>query len=330
MNTQNSITGYDSILAPIKEEMNQVEQVLLKNLETNIPLLNSVSQYILKSGGKRFRPALLLLSAAVAGEINDKTYAAAAVIEYIHTATLLHDDVVDNADLRRSKKAARSIWGNEASVLVGDYLFTISFKYLAEFEDVELIRLLSLATTDMAKGEIIQLQRNNDHATEEEYLSIIQFKTASLIATAMSLGAKIAGADKEMQSSLYNCGMNLGMAFQMIDDALDYNLEKAKTGKSIGTDLKERKITLPLSHLIYNSNQEDKETVVKILDKEIIEDSDVTNIHGLMLKYESIQYTQQRAMKYTQNAKDSISALPESAYRKSIEQLADFIISRNV
>ncbi len=328
MNKEIKVLSYEVILEPIKSDLQRVEEILIKNLETDIPLLNEVSQYILKAGGKRFRPALLLLSAALTGKIDEKACTTAAVIEYIHTATLLHDDVVDNADLRRSKKAARSIWGNEASVLVGDYLFTVSFQYLAEFEDPELIKILSLATTAMARGEIIQLERNNANASEEDYLKIIHYKTATLIGTAMSLGAKIAGANKQICKKLYDCGINLGMAFQMIDDALDYNVSEAQTGKDIGTDLKERKITLPLSHLIDKAESEDKELILGILEKDDITDEDVILVYKLMKKYGSIDYTLERAEKYSNATKESISDLPNNEYRMSIMQLADFIISR--
>ncbi len=330
MNKEIKPLSYEEILKPIKSDLKRVEAILVKNLETDIPLLNAVSQYILKAGGKRFRPALLLLASALIGKIDEKACITAAVIEYIHTATLLHDDVVDNADLRRNKKAARSIWGNEASVLVGDYLFTVSFQYLADFEDPELIKILSLATTAMARGEIIQLERNNAEATEEDYLKIIHYKTATLIGTAMSLGAKIAGGDEAACEKLYQCGLNLGMAFQMIDDALDYNITEAETGKDIGTDLKERKITLPLSHLIDKAESKDKKEVLDILEKDIITDEDVIRVFNLMKKYGSIDYTLERAKGYSEATKSSISDLPDNDYRRSITHLADFIISRKV
>lgn len=320
--------SYETILKPIKKDMQRVEEILIDRLETDIPLLNEVSHYILKAGGKRIRPALLLLAAAVVGKIDQKTCITAAVIEYIHTATLLHDDVVDNADLRRSKKAARSIWGNEASVLVGDYLFTVSFQYLAEFQDPELIKILSLATTAMARGEIIQLTRTNADAKEEDYLKIIHYKTASLIGTAMSLGAKLAGADQAVISKLYDCGRNIGMAFQMIDDALDYDIKGAKTGKEVGTDFKERKITLPLSHLIEKADEDDLRSVKAIMETNQITDEDVKQVCSLMDKYGSIAYTLNRAQQYSDDAKACLVKLPDNVYRTSIHQLADFIISR--
>lgn len=330
MNNANTALSYKEILKSIEDPLKKVEDILIKNLVSDIPLLTEVSQYILQAGGKRFRPALLLLASGTVGDISEKACVAGAVIEYIHTATLLHDDVVDNADLRRSKKAARSIWGNEASVLVGDYLFTVSFQFLAELEDLDLIRILSKATTTMAKGEIIQLERNNAEATEKEYLQIIEYKTASLIGTAMSLGAKIAGGSKENQNALYHSGINIGMAFQMVDDALDYDVENVKIGKEPGTDLKERKITLPLSHLIEKSEPEDRQNVLKILAEDVIDDNHVQTVCQLMNKYKSIQYTLDRAKEYSEKAITCIANLPNNEYKLGIELLSKFIISRKV
>ncbi len=330
MNKNNNVLKYDSILQPIKEPLREVEDILISKLQADIPLLKDVSHYILKAGGKRIRPALLLLATGAVGEINEEACISAAIIEYIHTATLLHDDVVDNADLRRSKKAARSIWGNEATVLVGDYLLAISFQYLADFNKAELVKLLSQATTAMAKGEIIQLERDNSNTTEKEYLEIIQNKTASLIGTAMILGARIAGANDRECKLLYDCGINIGMAFQLIDDALDYDIVEAKTGKDFGTDLKERKITLPLSHLIENASENDHREVMSILKQDKITDGHVREIFDLMVKYRSLTFTAEQAKTYSNAAKSCLDEIADTEYRSSIMKLADFIVSRKV
>ena len=265
MDDQQKTPDYNEILKPIKGSLKRVEEIILKNLETDVPLLSEVSQYILTSGGKRIRPALLLLTAGFVGEINEKACVSASIIEYIHTATLLHDDVVDNAELRRSRKAARSIWGNEISVLVGDYLFSISFQHMAGLKDNALIEALSSATTKMARGEIIQLDRDNSNTSEQEYLEIIYYKTASLMGTSMLIGGISNGVDADTEDALYRCGTNIGMAFQLVDDALDYDIGNTKLGKQQGTDLKERKITLPLSHLLENSSVNDKRKIKAIL-----------------------------------------------------------------
>ncbi|MBU3917729.1 polyprenyl synthetase family protein, partial [bacterium] len=243
-------------------------------------------------------------------------------------ATLLHDDVVDNAEIRRSKKAARSIWGNEISVLVGDYLFAVSFQYLSNLEDPELVKALSGATTTMARGEIIQLGRDNATSTEKDYLDIILYKTASLMGSSMSIGGMIGGADQEQKKALYDCGIEIGMAFQMVDDALDYDIGNVDLGKEQGTDLKERKITLPLSHLLEKASKADKNIVKGILNCDIITDEHVVQVCQLMKQYGSAEYTLRQAQKHADDAKNKLIKIPKNEYRTGIEQLADFIIRR--
>ncbi len=316
------------ILSPIADELRRVENLVMANLETDIPLLAEVGHYILSSGGKRVRPALLLLSAKTIGEVTEQTYQAANVIEYIHTATLLHDDVVDNADLRRSKKSARSIWGNEASVLVGDYLFAVSFKYISVFKNHQVVETLSNATTQMARGEILQLTRSNDSATTSEYLKIICYKTASLMAAAMEIGAILGGGSEKQQKLLYKCGKNIGIAFQLIDDALDYDLGNPELGKPVGADLKERKITLPLSHLLEVASKDHHKTILDILDKDEITDDHVSIICEYMNRYGAIRYTTDQAKKYMRLVNKHLERLPNNQYRTSIRQLTEFIILR--
>ena len=324
----NRTISLDEIFLPIKESLQKVEEFALANLDTSIPLLMEVVRHILNSGGKRIRPALLLLSSGAAGNITEHTHQAAGIIEYIHTATLLHDDVVDHADLRRAKKTARSIWGNEASVLVGDYLFSISFKFLSVLKNHRAVASLSNATTQMACGEILQLSRSNENATEEEYIEIVVHKTASLMAAAMEIGAILGGCGERQQKVFYDCGMHIGIAFQMIDDALDYDLGNSEIGKSIGTDLKERKITLPLSHLIQNASQDHRRFVLQVLEEEEITNGHVAEVCELIDIYRSVPYTKSRAQRYAELACSGLERLPESRYRKSIRQLAEFIVSR--
>lgn len=316
------------ILAPIQQPLQKVETLVMKNLETDIPLLTEVGHYILNSGGKRVRPAMLLFAAGTLGPVTEESCQAANIIEYIHTATLLHDDVVDNAELRRSKKSARTIWGNEASVLVGDYLFTVSFKYLAAFKNLEMVEELSKATTLMARGEILQLIRSNDSATEEDYNEIIFHKTASLMGAAMAMGGICNNATQEQKEALYECGKNIGMAFQLIDDALDYMLDNEELGKAQGTDLRERKITLPLSHLLENASESDEERILDILDEDEITDEHVREIGALIRQYKSAEYTVARSEEFISKAKENLKILPDNEYRQGIEQLADFVVAR--
>ena len=301
------------ILKPIQSHLDTVEDLVMKNLETDIPLLTEVGQYILKAGGKRVRPALLLFSCGCLSPISQDAYLAANIVEYIHTATLLHDDVVDNADLRRSKQSARSIWGNEASVLVGDYLFTVSFKSLATLKEMDLVHALSRCTTMMARGEILQLVRDNEDASEEGYLEIIHHKTASLMGVAMEMGAIIGGGDASQVKALYDVGHAVGMAFQLVDDALDYQLDNAALGKEQGTDLKERKITLPLSHLLQSAS----------------ETENIAFVAQMMEEKGSVAYTLSRAQDYIDLAEKALKTLPQNEYSKGIFELANFVISRN-
>ena len=210
------------LLADIRDDLERVEEEILRHLNTEIPLLNEVANYILDSGGKRLRPAILILSARMFKFPGESLYQAAAAIEYLHTATLLHDDVVDDADTRRARKAARMIWGNQASVLVGDFLLATAFRSLTLLGHHGVLDTISQTTSMMAKGEILQLVRQFDTATEQEYLDIIIHKTACLFAAAAKVGAAYGGADEEQQQALYGFGNDIGIAFQVVDDALDY------------------------------------------------------------------------------------------------------------
>ncbi len=317
------------ILAPIEPHLAEVERLVMQNLETDIPLLTQVGQHILLAGGKRIRPAMLLFAAGAVGKITPEAYLAANLVEYIHTATLLHDDVVDHADLRRSKKSARSIWGNEASVLVGDYLFTVSFQHLANLGRMDLVEALARCTTLMARGEILQLVRSNETATEAEYLEIVFHKTASLMGVAMQMGALIAGAEAELAQRFYACGKAIGMAFQLVDDALDYQVDSQATGKEQGTDLKERKVTLPLSHLLEQAGAEVRKEVVAILEAPEITPGHMARVVELMRQYGSVEYTRQRAEGFIEQALALLSPLAQNPCTRSMADLARFVVARD-
>lgn len=317
------------ILAPIEPHLAEVERLVMLNLETDIPLLTQVGQYILQAGGKRIRPAMLLFAAGAVGNITPDAYLAANLVEYIHTATLLHDDVVDHADLRRSKKSARSIWGNEASVLVGDYLFTVSFQNLANLGRMELVKALAHCTTLMARGEILQLVRSNETATEAEYLEIVFHKTASLMGVAMEMGALIAGAEPAQAKDYYACGKAIGMAFQLVDDALDYQVDSHATGKEQGTDLKERKVTLPLSHLLEKAGAAVRQEVVAILDAPEITPAHVNRVVELMREQGSVDYTRQRAEAFVDEALAILAQQPQNPFTQGMADLARFVVARD-
>ncbi len=318
------------LLDSIKPDLAQVESEILTHLNTEIPLLNEVGQYILASGGKRLRPSVAIFSARIFGDSDSRVHKAAAALEYLHTATLLHDDVVDQADMRRARKAARILWGNSASVLVGDYLLATAFRSLTLLGNPKVLDVISHATTLMAKGEILQLIRKFDTATESDYLAIIIHKTACLFAAAAQIGGALAGAGPAEQEALYNYGNDLGIAFQVVDDALDYVEDRSKVGKPLGIDLKERKVTLPLSRLLQVASGPQRSHVVAMLNQPNIEDGDVLEVVALMREHQVLPYTVGEARRYVERAKDHLAGHPALAQSVPLRVLADFVVERDL
>lgn len=319
---------FEPLISDVKDDLKQVEKAILSHLDTEIPLLNDVAKHILNSGGKRLRPAVLILSAKMFRGMGEHVYQAAAALEFLHTATLLHDDVVDDSDLRRQRKTARVIYGNPASVLVGDYLLAVAFRSLTLLENLAVLDTISHATSLMAKGEILQLIRRFDTASESDYLAIISHKTASLFAAATKIGACFGGADSEAQEKLYQYGHHVGVAFQIVDDALDYVEERDKVGKPLGTDLKERKVTLPLSRLLAVVNKAAHDDLMTRLRKDEIDPSDVSHVVALMREHEVLPYTLREARRYAAQAKACLTGLPNFPEREKLSQLADFVVDR--
>ena len=321
--------GLEQILQPVSSDIEDLESQIISDIKTDISLLNNVTEHIIGSGGKRLRPTLVLLGAEMFTGVNEQVMQAAKVIEYLHTATLLHDDVVDGAETRRARQAVCRIWGNEASVLSGDYLFAMAFYQLTKMRNAEVLRLMSETTTRMARGELLQLTRSFEASDEEEYLEIIINKTACLFAAAIKTGAILAGGSKDSADQLYEYGMALGIAFQIVDDALDYT-DEYKTGKPVGGDLQERKITLPLSQLLEKANDSDRRRLDQILTHHEIEKPQIEEVDNMMKNYGSIQYTLECSRKYALEAQRSIEKFPESSLRQTLFELADFIVSREV
>ncbi len=319
----------ENILEVVLPEIESLEVKILEDIQTDIPLLTNVSDHILNSGGKRLRPAMVLLGAKMFAGVNDQVVEAAQVIEYLHTATLLHDDVVDGAETRRSKKAACRIWGNEASILTGDYMLSMAFHRLTKLRHLEVLKLMSETTTRMARGELLQLTRSLETAIEEEYLEIIINKTACLFGAATKMGALLAGASVKQAELLYDYGINVGIAFQIVDDALDYSDEK-KTGKPVGGDLQERKITLPLGHLLENASLQDAQKIKQFLDSPEINKTDIDAVIDMMNQYGSVDYSLTCAKVYVETAKSKLQEFPDSELKNSLQQLADFIVARQL
>lgn len=314
----------------IEEELKRVEEQFESHLITETPLIHKVAKYVISSGGKRIRPILLIVSAKICGYKGVNHISLAAVIEFIHTATLLHDDVVDNAPLRRGKSSANMVFGNEASVLVGDYLFAKSFKILSALNNSEIIKAYSDATTLMAEGEVKELVKTADvKTTEEDYLDIIIKKTAVLFACASQAGAIIAGKENDCIKNLYDYGLNIGIAFQLMDDALDY-ISDEEFGKFIGNDLKEGKLTLPLIHAMERADKKEKDIISKIIYKKKLTPKDLKTVLGLVKNYGSIDYTLSKAKEAVEKAKNNLNAFPDSEYKTSLIDIANYIIERKL
>ena len=313
----------------IKDDLAQVEARIHRQLDTEIPLLNELAAYILDSGGKRLRPALVIYCSRMFGGADERTYIAAGALEYLHTATLLHDDVVDEADTRRAKRAARKVWGNPASVLVGDFLLATAFRNLTHLGNHDVLDTISHTTTLMAKGEILQLIRRFDSATEADYLAIIINKTACLFAAAAKIGAAFGDASREQCEALYAFGNDVGIAFQIVDDALDYAEDRSKVGKPFGIDLKERKVTLPLSRLLEVTAGAERERLLAVLAKETIEDADVHTVVGMMRDHDVIAYTLGEARRYSAQAQSHLVTLPDVHERQVLSEMARLVVERD-
>lgn len=319
---------FEAIKQLTLSEAKAVDQLIIDELHSDVILINEIGRYIVGNGGKRLRPMLLLLSAKALGNVSQNHLILAAVVEFIHTATLLHDDVVDESDLRRGKESANAVWGNAASVLVGDYLYSSAFEMMVRTDNMRVMGLLSKTTTAIAEGEVLQLLNcNNPETTEEKYLEVIARKTAILFSAATQLAAIISGSSIEIEIALANYGQHLGIAFQLIDDALDYKASTEELGKNLGDDLAEGKPTLPLIYAIQNGSPEEAEIIISAIktgNRDVFND-----VYNVVKRTKAIDYTENRADEEAQKAIDSLSILPESNYKNALILLAKFAVQRN-
>lgn len=315
----------------IEEDLKTLESSIQKLTVTRVSFIKEIVNYIIKSGGKRVRPILVILTAKLCGYKNEKHISYAAIIEFIHTATLLHDDVVDNAQTRRGSSTANIVWGNEPSVLVGDFLYSKSFELMAEDGNHEILKTISKATTALSEGEILELLKTSDINTrEEEYFEIVGNKTAVLFSAACEIGAILGNIDKEKRLSLRNFGYNLGIAFQLTDDMLDYISCDNILGKHVGTDLKEGKVTLPLIHTLKLTNEKEKTSIKKVLDKNKVTIKDFERVRNIILKYGGIDYTSTIAKQYIDTAKNFLNIFQTSPYKNALLSLADYMLKREM
>jgi octaprenyl-diphosphate synthase len=307
--------------------MAAVNTLIRSRLASDVVLINQISEHIIQGGGKRLRPMLHLLAARAAGYAGDQHVTLAALIEFIHTSTLLHDDVVDESDLRRGRETANALWGNAASVLVGDFLYSRSFQMMVELDSMRVMRILADTTNRIAEGEVLQLLNIGNADTDERaYLDVIERKTAVLFAAATRLGAVLAGLPPEQEEALARYGLDLGYAFQIADDVLDYVSDADTLGKNIGDDLAEGKPTLPVIHAIANSNAEQAASLRRAIEHGGLDSLD--NIIAAIRDSGAIDYANTRARAYAASAKAALAALPPSAARDALAVLADYSVDR--
>jgi octaprenyl-diphosphate synthase len=319
----------DPLADLIYADMDRVNATILSRTGSAVTMIPEVANHLISSGGKRLRPMLTLAMARLAGYTGDGHVKLAASVEFMHTATLLHDDVVDGSEMRRGKLAARMLWGNEASVLVGDFLLGQAFKMMVETGSMRALEILSAAAVVIAEGEVMQLTAaKNTATTEDEYLSVIRAKTAELFAAACEVGPVIAGRPKAEQAACRSFGMNLGVAFQLVDDALDYGGKAAKLGKNVGDDFREGKITLPVVLSFRRGSDTERAFWSRTLERGEASDSDLETAIGLMAKHRAIEDTIKRAYHYGAIAKDALGLFPASPLKRALEEAVEFSVGR--
>jgi octaprenyl-diphosphate synthase len=320
------LPSLDELRAPVEADWQAVNRLIHQRLGSDVALVNQVAHHIIHSGGKRLRPLTVLLAARACGYEGDAHIPAAAVIEFIHTATLLHDDVVDESSLRRGLETANAVFGNQASVLVGDFLYSRSFQMMVEIGDMRILRVLADATNTIAEGEVLQLMNCNEpETTEADYLEVIYRKTAKLFEAGTRIGSLL-GEASDIEDNLVDFGRHLGLAFQLVDDALDYDATATELGKNIGDDLAEGKPTLPLIYAIQHGSPAEKHMI-----SEAIRTGGTQNLRSIQLAIDAtggLDYTARRAAEEAELARAALQGIPESPYQQTLLKLAEFATAR--
>src|SRR5262245_456275 len=309
--------------------MDRVNELILQNMQSPVALIPQLAGHIIAAGGKRLRPVLTLAASQLCGYRGTRSAGLAACVEFIHTATLLHDDVVDDSDLRRGEASANVLWGNKASVLVGDFLFSRAFQLMVSDGSLRILEILCGASARIAEGEVLQLMTSNDTATNEQaYLEVIKGKTAVLFAAACEVGAVVADRPKREQEALAGFGLNLGIAFQLIDDALDYSAKQEALGKTVGDDFREGKITLPVILAFLRGDETERDFWGRTLERQEQQDVDLARAIALMDSHAALKDTVARAAHYGAMARDALGIFPDSAEKRALIDIVDFCIQR--
>jgi len=316
---------------PIREDLEKVEREFVRHLESQVALIPTIGHYIQQGGGKRIRPAVLLMAARMSGYAGEHASLFASVIEFIHTATLVHDDIIDESEMRRGRQAVHSRWGNDVTVLLGDFLYIKSMSLALSRDNLDFIRLLCETTLRMIEGELYQLTKNGVvDLSEDEHFEIIRRKTAYLFAGSARIGGMLGpGTNTEQEDALWDYGLNIGMAFQLVDDLLDFTGEQDALGKPVGGDLREGKMTLPVIHLLASGDAH-----AEVLIRKIVKDRDASidewrGLRNMLAQHRSIDYARRVATDFVENAKRALEIFPASPEREALMYLPDYVLSRD-
>jgi octaprenyl-diphosphate synthase len=318
------------IFEPIRDDLERVEHEFARHIQSRVALIPEMGKYIQKSGGKRVRPAVLLMAARLAGYAGDRAVLNASVVEFIHTATLVHDDIIDGADTRRGRLAVHSRWGNDITVLLGDYLYIKSMAMALTQDSLEIVRLLCDVTLRMIEGELYQLTKTGDvDITEEEHFEIIRRKTAYLFGGCAQIGGVLGGVSKEQEQALREFGFNLGVAFQLVDDLLDYTADESALGKPVGGDLREGKVTLPVIYLLQRGGDEADQLIRAVVADRAVTKDQWRDITRLLHEHRTPDLAYGRATEYATRAKAALDVFPPTRERDALKALADYVLSRD-
>ena len=320
--------NFSEIHALMKSDLVMMDEILVNRLDSNVDLISQMSQYIINSGGKRIRPLLLLLCARATNYKGDYHHSMAVVIELIHTATLLHDDVVDSSSIRRGHETANELWGNAPSVLVGDFLYSRAFEIMVEPNSMQIMKILSKATNQISEGEVLQLLSiKNANVSQTEYFEVIERKTACLFKAACQIAGILAESNKNVINGLGSFGMHLGNAFQIIDDTLDYESNSSVIGKEVGDDLSEGKVTLPMIYALENTKGSEKATLSNAITN--ADSSNIDNIINILLSVNAFEYSRKVAKNESTKALKFLEVIPNSEYRSALQLLCELSLDRN-
>ena len=327
---ENTSLPLSQIFEPIRADLEKVDREFGRQVESQVDLIPKIGKYIQTSGGKRIRPAVLLMAARLTGYQGERAVLYAAVVEFIHTATLVHDDIIDESELRRGRLAVHSRWGNDITVLLGDYLYIKSMALALTYDTLDIVRLLCDVTLRMIEGELYQLTKNGDaDITEEQHFDIIRRKTAYLFGGCAQIGGMLGKVSEEQAQALREYGFNLGVAFQLVDDLLDFTGDAGALGKPIGADLREGKMTLPLIHLLQQREEVGERIVRDIIASRSVSEAQWSELLRILKEHRSTDYAYRRASEFAERAKKPLYAFPPSSERNALLALPDYVLSRD-